>query len=82
MKVRPDQYNNFNPHDLPPENIEPPGTPKGRLRNKINYLVTDFKHAIKFKLTDRLENLLHQAYDLAPGELEHLICHAELIIRQ
>ena len=68
--------------DLPEETFEPPSTPKGKLRAQINRLTVDFQYAIKHKLINRLRNLLKKAYDIAPSETEHLICHAEMIIRQ
>ena len=72
----------FNLTDLPVETYEPPPTPKGRLRQKINYLTIDFQYAIKHQLINKLKVLINQAYEIAPTELENLICHAELILRQ
>ena len=67
---------------MPPETYEPPATPKGKLRQEINGLVGEFKWAIKHKQVNRLLVLIRHAKDLAPGELEILICHAELIVKQ
>ena len=68
--------------DLPPETFEPPTTPKGRLRAQINRLTVDLKHAIKNKLIFKIKGLLELAYDIGPTELEDLICHGELILKQ
>ena len=81
-KIKPDQHGNYKPSDLPAETFEPPPTPKGKLRSQINKLTVDFQHAIKHKLINKLRNLLKKAYDIAPSELENMICHAELIIKQ
>ena len=45
-------------------------------------MTIDFNYAIKNKLINKLKLLIPQAYDLAPTELENLICHGELILRQ
>lgn len=42
FKSKPDQNHMFNLNDLPPEIYEPPPTPKGKLRQKINYLTIEF----------------------------------------
>ena len=81
FKAKPDHNNMFNLDDLPRETYEPPSTPKGRLRQKINYLTIDFQYALKNKLINKLKVLIDQAYEIAPTELENLICHGELILR-
>jgi hypothetical protein len=45
-------------------------------------MVGEFKYCLKHKLVNRLEVLIRQAKDLAPGELELMICHAELVVKQ
>lgn len=66
--------------DLPQETFEPPSTPKGNLRNKINYLTIELKYACKNKLIPKLRPLLAQAEATAPTELQQLICQAELVL--
>ena len=42
MKAVPDSTNMFSLNDLPQETFEPPTTPRGIMREKINYLTIDF----------------------------------------
>ena len=58
FKAVPDLNHNFNVNDLPQETFEPPPTPKGRLREQINYLTIDLQYAIKNKLIKDLEKLV------------------------
>ena len=81
LKIRPDHNGNFSLNQIPPETYEPPATPKGKLRLEINHLVGEFKYCIKHKLINRLCVLIRQAKDLAAGELEIMICHAELVVK-
>ena len=80
FKALPDLNNMFDFNDLPKETFEPPVTPKGNLRNKINYLTIELKHACKNKIIVKLKPLIKQAKTVASSELEGLICHAELVL--
>ena len=71
----------YNIEDLPNETFEPPCTPRGRMRDKINYLTIELQYAIKNKLINQLKGLVKNAYDIAPTDLELLICHGELILK-
>lgn len=81
MKAKPDQFGNFRVDDLPPETFEPPASPKGGLRVRINYLAVkiqksiDAIHAGKKKYK-KLAKLVQKALKMAPSELEYLICAA------
>jgi hypothetical protein len=82
MKAAPDQNHMFNVDDLPPETYEPPATPNGRMRDMVNYLTIDMQYAIKNKLVKKLRDLIPKALQMAPDELELLICHGELVLQQ
>ena len=58
FKALPDLNNMFDINDLPRETFEPPSTPKGNLRNKINYLTIELKYACKNKLIPKLRPLI------------------------
>ena len=58
FKALPDLNNMFDFNDLPKETFEPPVTPKGNLRNKINYLTIELKHACKNKIIVKLKPLI------------------------
>ena len=81
FKQRPDANGNFNISQLPKETYEPPPTPKGSLRQDINFLTAEMQYEIKHKHVSKLEVLLKTAYEIAPGELENIICQAELVIK-
>jgi hypothetical protein len=67
---------------LPKETYEPPPTPKGSLRQDINFLTAEMQYEIKHKHASKLQVLLTKAYEIAPGELEAIICEAELVIKK
>ena len=81
FKQRPDATGNFNLSQLPPETYEPPSTPKGSLRQDINFLTAELQYEIKHKHINKIQVLLQKAYDVAPGELENIICQGELVIK-
>jgi len=81
FKAKPDANGMFHTNQLPSETYEPPPSPKGRLREEINFLTIDLQYHIKNKILKKLPLLIEKAYMTAPSELEVLICHAELLLK-
>ena len=63
------------------ETYEPHVTPRDDVRDPYLQLQKDLKRAIQHKRIEELESLVPQAIDKYPMELELLICHGELIIK-
>lgn len=82
MKVKYDENYNFSIDDLPPETFEPPPSPRGQLRTDINNLTNEMNSAIRRKQYQKLPLLIKRAIELAPTEMEYVICSAQLMLQK
>eukprot|EP00347_Sterkiella_histriomuscorum_P002967 403366113 len=64
------------------ETFDPIPTPNHELVDEYEKMRENLKSAIKSKSIKAIEQLVEQAIDKYPLELEQLICHGELVIKQ